>query len=143
MKAYLMDGYIVCGEEPVEGALFELELSQIEAELINAGANIRYASGAFIITPAKPIIEDAIIVSPVEEVNPRTITKRAFLARITPEEYAAIKTAAAQNAILDYFWQMFMVSEDITLDFPDTIAGINMMEQAGLIAAGRAVEILS
>jgi len=134
MKAYLMDGYIVCTDQPVTGAQAEWELSGIEAELVNAGASVRYEGGAFIITPAKPVIE---------EVVSKVITKRAFLARITPEEYATIKAAASQNAIVDYYWQMFMVSEEITLDFPDTVSGITMMEQVGLLAAGRATEILS
>jgi len=136
MKAYLMDGYIVCTDQPVTGAQAEWELSGIEAELVNAGAAVRYENGAFIITPAKPVIEDATIISNV-------LTKRAFLSRLTPEEFATIKGAAAQNATVDYYWQLFMVSEEIDLMFPYTIAGVNMMEQAGLLANGRATEILS
>jgi len=135
MKAYLMDGYIVCTDQPVTGAQAEWELSGTEAELVNAGAAVRYENGAFIITPAKPVIEDATIISNV-------LTKRAFLSRLTPEEFATIKGAAAQNATVDY-WQLFMVSEEIDLMFPDTIAGITMMEQGGLLATGRAAEILS
>jgi len=135
MKAYLMDGYIVCTDQPVTGAQAEWELSGIEAELVNAGASVRYEGGAFIITPAKPVIE--------ELATSNIITKRAFLSRLTPEEFATIKGAAAQNAIVDYYWQMFMVSEEIDLLFPDTISGITMMEQAGLLATGRAAEILS
>jgi len=134
MKAYLMDGYIVCTTEPVTGASAEWELSGVEAELVNAGASVRYEEGKFIITPAPPIIE----------VPPETnvITKRAFLKRLTPEEFATIKGAASQNATVDYYWQMFMLSEEIDLLFEDTINGLNMMEQAGLLAAGRAAEIL-
>lgn len=73
----------------------------------------------------------------------RIITKREFLKRITPTEYAAIKNATASNGIIDYYWQLFMIAESINLDDPDTIQGINTLEQLGLIASGRALEILS
>jgi len=96
---------------------------------------VRYEAGRFIITPAPPEIEV------IPETN--IITKRAFLKRITPEEFAMIKGAASQNATADYYWQMFMLSEEIDLLFEDTIGGLQMMESAGLLAAGRAAEILS
>ena len=34
------------------------------------------------------------------------------------------------------------LSEEISLDDPDTIAAVTMLEMAGLIASGRAAEIL-
>lgn len=71
------------------------------------------------------------------------MTKREFIKRFTVEEYAAIKAAAAQNAALDYYWQMFMLAEEIDSGNSDTIAGVTMLEQAGLIGEGRAQEILN
>lgn len=71
------------------------------------------------------------------------ISKREFVKRFTPTEYATIKTASLQSATLDYYWQMFMLAEFITLADPDTIAGVTMLEQAGLIGEGRAAEILA
>jgi hypothetical protein len=65
------------------------------------------------------------------------------LKKFTAQEYAAIKTAAAANAILDYYWQLFMVAEGVDLGDQDTISGIHMLEQIGLINQGRATEILS
>lgn len=79
----------------------------------------------------------------IEKRNTRVITKRQFLGRITPDEYSNIKIAASMNAQVDYFWQMFTISDEIDLDFPDTIYGLNMLEQAGLLSSGRASEILS
>lgn len=70
------------------------------------------------------------------------LTKREFIKKFTAAEYAGIKAAAAVNATLDYYWQMFMLAEDVTLSDPDTIAGVTMLEQFGLLAAGRAAEIL-
>lgn len=76
-------------------------------------------------------------------VTPKIVTKRGFIKRFSVEEYATIKAAAQQNAMLDYYWQQFMLAENIDLGDPDTIAGVTMLEQVGLIAQGRAQEILN
>ena len=73
----------------------------------------------------------------------KRITKREFLKRITPFEYAAIKNATSANAIVDYYWQLFMVAEFIDLADPDVMSGIGALEQMGLLSEGRAMEILS
>jgi hypothetical protein len=80
--------------------------------------------------------------APIEGVASRILTKREFIKRFTVEEYAGIKAAATVNATLDYYWQMFMLAEEINTGDADTVAGVQMLEQAGLIAAGRAEEIL-
>jgi hypothetical protein len=80
---------------------------------------------------------------PVPIVVNTTISKREFLKRFTPTEYAAIKTAANANATLDWYWQQFLLAEFIDLADPDTVAGIQMLEGAGLLAPGRAAEILA
>jgi hypothetical protein len=71
------------------------------------------------------------------------ITKRAFIKRFTVVEYATIKTAAEQNPTLDYYWQLFMLAEYIDLGDLDTIQGVHMLEQVGLLGTGRAQEILN
>lgn len=71
------------------------------------------------------------------------ITKLKFLDRITAQEYAAFKQAAAVSAEIGYFWQKLMVAEDIVLSDPRLIAGLNALEQAGVLTAGRAAEILA
>jgi hypothetical protein len=76
-------------------------------------------------------------------VTPKIVTKGGFIKRFSVEEYATIKAAAQQNAMLDYYWQQFMLAENIDLSDPDTVAGVTMLEQAGLIAQGRAQEILN
>jgi hypothetical protein len=72
-----------------------------------------------------------------------SISKREFLKRFTPTEYAAIKTAANANATLDWYWQQFLLAEFIDMADPDTVGGINLLETAGLLATGRAAEILA
>jgi hypothetical protein len=70
------------------------------------------------------------------------LTKKQFLDRFTASEYAAVRAAAAQNATLDFYWQKLMVAESVYLSNAETQAGVQMLEAAGLIAAGRATEIL-
>ena len=71
------------------------------------------------------------------------LTRREFIKRFTAVEYGAIKAAASQNVTLDYYWQMLMLAEYVTLSDPDTVAGVQMLEQAGLIGSGRSTEILA
>jgi hypothetical protein len=73
----------------------------------------------------------------------RKISKKDFIKRLTAAEYSNIKTAAAANATLDYYWQMFLLAEWINLDDPDTVLGVNMLGQVGLLSAGRPAEVLS
>lgn len=74
--------------------------------------------------------------------SPRKISKREFLKRITPLEYSTIKNAATSNAIIDYYWQLFMIAEFIDLSDQDVILGISAIENMGIIQPGRAMEIL-
>lgn len=87
----------------------------------------------------------------VVEINPDdsiegsavVLTKRGFIKRFTVEEYAAIKAMAAANSTVDYYWQMFLLADEISTADSDTINGLNLLEQIGLLQAGRAQEILN
>jgi hypothetical protein len=71
------------------------------------------------------------------------ITKREFLKLFAPDEYGAIKSAANANSTVDYYWQQFILAEFISLSDPDTLAGLQMLEAAGLLVSGRAAEIVA
>lgn len=73
----------------------------------------------------------------------RIVTKKDFLKRINPLEYVAIKSATVQNPIVDYYWQLFMLAEEINLDDPDTQTGLGLLSQIGLIAPHRVQEIIA
>lgn len=73
----------------------------------------------------------------------RNITKLTYLRKFNQEERIAIRSAAEVSPQLQDYMAMLELSEEINLDDPDTIAAVNMLEMAGLIAAGRAAEILS
>lgn len=74
---------------------------------------------------------------------PRELTKLEYLRRFTGEERITIRTAAKQNAVLEDYLAMLDLAQDINLDDADTVAAVGMLEQAGLIAAGRASEVLA
>lgn len=80
--------------------------------------------------------------APMASVVRAPISKREFLKLFTPAEYGAIKSAAAVNMSVDYFWQQFLLADFVSLDDPDTHMGLQMLEGAGLLAAGRAAEIV-
>ena len=71
------------------------------------------------------------------------ITKLAFKQRFTAEERIAIRTAAAVNPIVYDFQDLVDSATYIDLGRVDTISAVNALEQYGLIAEGRAAEILS
>ena len=74
---------------------------------------------------------------------PRTITKLEYLRRFTTDERVAIRAAAAANPVLDDYLKLMELAQEINTGDPDTIAAVTMLEQAGLIATGRAQEILN
>lgn len=89
----------------------------------------------------------------VEEWNPAilnfftkpntSITKLRFMKRFTAAEYAAIKAAAVANGEVDFFWQKFLMAQDIVIGDAELVAGLNALEQFGILAPGRAAEILA
>lgn len=85
------------------------------------------------------ILQKPETVAPAE----RTITKVAYLRRFTTDERVGIRTAAKTSAVLEDYLSMMELAEEINLDDPDTIAAVQMLESAGLIAPGRAAEVLA
>lgn len=77
------------------------------------------------------------------EKNLRIITKKELIKRLTPDEYSAIKTLTTQNNTADYYWQLFMLDGDIDLDDKDTIDGLNLFANLGVLTNNRIMEITS
>ena len=80
---------------------------------------------------------------PTAPSGPRTMTKLEYLRRFTVEERVAIRAAAEQNVVLADYLQLMELAQDINTGDPDTVAAVTMLEQEGLIAAGRANEVLN
>lgn len=79
-----------------------------------------------------------------ETVQPQDtrITATAFKRRLTQTERIAIRTLAETNAHVYDYMDLLNTSPSIHLDDEDVRAGIEMMENVELLAAGRATEIL-
>jgi hypothetical protein len=82
-----------------------------------------------------------------------TITRRAFRARFTTAEKVAIEMAAlddpaapiearSQAAMIRAYQKDVDSAEHIDLGDPATAEGVQLLEAAGLLAAGRAAEII-
>lgn len=71
------------------------------------------------------------------------LTHRQFLKRLTGKEFKAIRQAAKNNPDVDMFLYLFERAQEIDMADPDTVAGVQMLEAAGIINAGRAAEILA
>ncbi|MBK8752359.1 MAG: hypothetical protein IPL99_12250 [Candidatus Competibacteraceae bacterium] len=76
-----------------------------------------------------------------EPVDENIVSALEFLKRLTPPERIAIRTSA--NPIVNDFRYMLENAPSIRLDNTDTVNGTNDLEAIGLIAVGRAAEILS
>lgn len=71
------------------------------------------------------------------------LTKLEYLRRFTPQERVTIRQAAKAEPVLEDYLAMLELAENIDTNDADTIAAVNMLEMSGLIATGRAVEILA
>lgn len=86
-------------------------------------------------------IESAgVVAAPTPEFK---ITKLAFKNRMTQAERIAIREASQTNPVVYDFLDLVSDAQFIDLTHNDTIAGVNYLESEGLLAAGRADEILT
>jgi hypothetical protein len=69
-------------------------------------------------------------------------TRLEYLRRFTGTERVTIRAAAAASPVLADYLHLLDLAEEVRSDDPDTIAAVQMLEGAGLIAPGRAAEIL-
>ena len=73
---------------------------------------------------------------------PRMLTHEQFIQRFTPGEWEAMTTAARTNAAMDAWMRRFTLATFVNLDDPATAAGVQALELAGILANGRADEVL-
>lgn len=142
MKAYLNNGCISWLEDADAPAEYEMawDLTDVQAEFLRNGATCQLQEGRLVVVPAA-----------VEVVEPVSagLTKLEFMNRFTDQELAGIYTAAKSSVAVEIWLAKFNATapdEDghsVFVNDPRTIESIQMLEAAGLIAAGRAAEILS
>lgn len=73
----------------------------------------------------------------------RTLTKLEYLRRFTQQERVGIRTAAKTEPVLEDYLALLDLAQEVSLDDPDTVAAVTLLELSGLIAQGRAAEILA
>ena len=119
----------------------------VRIEHLNPVPGIGWAYDGQTFTPPAPPAPDP------EPAKPRHITRLAFLQRITMPEHVAIELASIHDpaspiaqqiaaATLRKMLQLVNAANWIDLDRPDTRGMVLQIEQMGLLAAGRALEIL-
>lgn len=83
-----------------------------------------------------------VIIEPVIEPK-TTLTKLEYMNRFTDTELTGIYTAAKSVVEIEIWLEKFKVTTEVDLTDPRTVSGVQALEDAGLIAAGRAQEILA
>ena len=71
------------------------------------------------------------------------ISVLAFRSRFTDAEKVAIYTAARQAVEVQIWLDDLMAASEVLTDDPRTMGGVQALEAAGMIGAGRAAEILA
>ena len=94
-------------------------------------------------TPSGAAITELVVegASPVLTAATR-ITQLAFRNRFTPAEKVALYTAAKTNVDIQIYLDDVAAATFIDLQRADTRAAVQGLEAAGLLAPGRALEIL-
>ena len=82
-------------------------------------------------------------VEPTDYPSNTALTHLEFLRRFTSDERVAISAASAVNPVLADYMKVLDIATMVNLSDVDVAAGINVLEQAGIISEGRAAEILS
>lgn len=80
---------------------------------------------------------------PVSPATGAVFSKLAYLRRFTQEERIAIRAAATQSPALSDYLALLELAEEVDTRDADTITAVHLLEQLGLLAAGRAPEILN
>lgn len=70
-------------------------------------------------------------------------TKLEYLRRFSQDERIAIRATAKVVPELEDYLQLLELAEEVRSDDPDIVGALQKLEDVGLIAAGRAQEILN
>ena len=123
----------------------DLVFEEVPDTVLRGGRRVLDAEGLFIwLEP--PVAVEVLSVDPAPPHYGRIITRLAFLNRFADAEAIAIDLASigatAQAATLRRANAKINAAEEVQLDNTETRAGVQALETAGLIAAGRAAAIL-
>jgi hypothetical protein len=141
MKLYIKDNNIYWLDEPLADADAEQEINAVQEEILRNGGTAEWRDGVIKIIPKAAEI--------AEKIQSIGLTKLEFMQRFTDTELATLYTVAKTNVAVEVWFAKFNATTpddngySIYLDDQRTIDSVYMLEQAGLLAIGRAVEVLS
>ena len=119
-----------------------MEAVMLEREAIRRASN-RCEAQIAAAQDIAAVMEVQFAVTEADRTSPARITRLQFLRRFTDAEMQAIVAASAQSPALQAEILKWQTAEGMNLTDPATIAGVHALEIAGLIAPGRAAEILA
>ena len=91
---------------------------------------------------APGVLTTPVAAAPAPAAPARILTKLQYMDRFTDVELAGIYTAAKSVVQIEVWLEKFKIAQEINLDDPATITGVEALELGGLIGEGRAAEIL-
>lgn len=113
---------------------------RLTGDVVHAyGADVPDHTGTYPFDQFNHIPQPEAVPAPAD----RTLSKLEYLRRFTTAERVTIRHAAKSEPVLEDYLAMLELAQDINLDDPDTVAAVGMLEQVGLIAQGRAAEVLA
>jgi hypothetical protein len=96
------------------------------------GLGWTYENGTFVAPPVPEPVPVPVVLNKVD-----------FLRLFTQAERINIRAAAAVDPVVADYQSMLDAATTVNLQDPDILAGVPLLEQAGLIGPGRAAQILA
>lgn len=121
--------------EPVQAVLLEREA--IRRASNRCQAEVEAAQDVVAVEAVQFAVTDA------DRATPQRLTRLEFLRRFSDTEMQGIVAAAEASPALKAALLKWQTAEGIVLTDPATIAGVQALEIAGLLAPGRAQEVLA
>ena len=99
--------------------------------------------GASFNSQLNAFVRNVVSIQAVEIKYKSVLSPYEFRMRFTQVERIAIRTIARTDTVIEDLWDLLQSTTEPNLDDPMMIYGVNLLEQRGLTAPGRAAEILA
>ena len=119
-----------------------VEAVLVEREALRRASN-RCAAEVQAATTLDAVRAVVFSVTEADRATPNRITRLQFLSRFTDAEMQAVIAASDQSTALRSALMKWQTAEGIVLTDAATVAGVEALEIAGLLAAGRSAEVLA
>lgn len=139
----ILPSTLIGGPAPLPAELVGLSdecLADLSASVPQAAQQLGYAGQGFF-----PVEEPSQPPPPPPPTPPPTTVLKStqFLSLFTMAEVILIKQTAKTNTTVDYYQYMLDSAKTLSLNSKTVIDGVNSLEAFGLIAQGRAAQILA